>query len=134
MALQVLNGPIIEAGESLSAPMDVSMGELVRITMPPEWNNAELTFQFSSDGVTFNDMFHLNGFEVEISKVVPDVAVIIPAHVGRAIGYIKFRSGSRAKPIPQEATRNFRMTIDNKQDPKPSPNSPYLMFRMYEIG
>ena len=37
MALVVLNGPAIDAGESLSAGLDCSAGPIVKITMPPGW-------------------------------------------------------------------------------------------------
>ena len=35
MTLNVMNGPVIEAGESLSGAVDCSGGDAVRITMPP---------------------------------------------------------------------------------------------------
>ena len=57
--LQVLEGPKIEAGESLSDGVDCSAGQLVRITMPYTWTPAPITFQFSTDGVFYNDMFQL---------------------------------------------------------------------------
>jgi hypothetical protein len=50
MPLQVLNGPFIRAGQSLSEGLDCSAGEIVRITMPGDWTPAALSFQFSTDG------------------------------------------------------------------------------------
>lgn len=109
--LQVLNGPFIQAGESLSDAVDCSAGQLVRITMPTEWTDAPLTFQFSTDGVFFNDMFGLDGYEVTVKHVVEGSGVIIPGDIGRAIVHIKFRSGTRGNPIPQEADRAFAVTV-----------------------
>jgi hypothetical protein len=111
MTLQVINGPTIARGQSLSDAVDCGEGQLVRITMPPEWTDAPLTFQFSTDGVFFNDMFGIDGYEVTIPEVVPGSGVIIPADVGRAIVHIKFRSGTRGDPIEQEAERNFAITV-----------------------
>jgi hypothetical protein len=122
--LQVLNGPAIEAGESESDGIDCSGGQLVRITMPPaEWDDAVLTFQFSSDGVFYNDMFGLDGFAVTIKEVVPGSGVIIPADVGRAIAWIKFRSGTRGNPVEQRERRQFAVTIltDDTEDEAPAP-------------
>ena len=109
--LQVLNGPIIQGGEFLSEGIDCSAGQLVRITMPPEWTPAPLTFQFLTDGVFYNDMFGIDGFEVTIKTVVSGAGVIIPTDVGRAIAHLKIRSGTRNNPMPQPEPRNFAVTI-----------------------
>lgn len=113
MPLQVLNGPVIEAGESLSEGLDCSGGQLIRITMPPgDWDgDAVLTFQFSSDGVMYNDMFGLDGFEATLKVVVPGSGVIIPSDIGRAIAWIKFRSGTRGDPVTQNDRKQFAVTI-----------------------
>ena len=51
MAIQVLNGPTIAAGDSLSDGLDCSGGKIVKITMPADWTFADITFQTSSDGI-----------------------------------------------------------------------------------
>jgi hypothetical protein len=109
--LEVLNGPTIEKGESLSDAVDCSEGELVRITMPAEWTEAQLTFQFSSDGVFFNELYQLDGFAVTLPVVVPGAGVIVPHDIARAINFIKFRSGTEGNPVKQDETRNFAVTI-----------------------
>jgi hypothetical protein len=109
--LQVINGPTIQVGESLSDVIDCSAGQLVRITMPAEWTYAELTFQFSSDGEFFNEMYGLDGYAVTIKTVVPGSGVVIPGDVGRAISFMRFRSGTEGNPVPQEATRAFALAI-----------------------
>ena len=111
MPMQVLNGPAIEAGESLSDAVDCSGGSLVRITMPPGWDDACLTFEFSTDGVFFNDMFDLKGYAVTIEHVVEGSGVIIPSDIGRAIAFLKFRSGTRGNPVEQKERRQFAVTI-----------------------
>ena len=122
MPLQVLNGPTIEAGESLSDAVDCSGGQLVRITMPSEWDSdAPLTFEFSTDGTFFNDMFGLDGYAVTVKVVVPGSGVIIPADIGRAIAFIKFRSGTRGNPIEQKERRQFAATIVTDDAPAAPP-------------
>jgi hypothetical protein len=113
MTLQVLNGPFIQAGESLSDAVDCSAGELVRFTMPGAWSDAApLTFQISTDGVFYNDLFTLDGHELTLPVVVPGAAVLVSHDVGRAIAFIKFRSGTRAAPVPQQELREFAVAID----------------------
>jgi hypothetical protein len=109
--LQVLNGPTIEKGESLSEAVDCSDGQLVRITMPTDWTDAELTFQFSTDGLFFNELYQLDGFAVTLPHVVRGAGVVIPESIGRAIAFIKFRSGTAGNPVVQEETRAFAVTI-----------------------
>ena len=56
--IMFLDGPVIQAGESLSEALDCSIGFPVRLTMPqaPDgWTPANLTFQISTDGNWFND-------------------------------------------------------------------------------
>jgi hypothetical protein len=113
MTLQVLNGPFIQAGESLSDAVDCSAGELVRLTMPGAWTDAApLTFQISTDGVFYNDLFTLDGHELTLPVVVPGAAVLVSHDVGRAVAFIKFRSGTRAAPVAQDMLREFAVAID----------------------
>jgi hypothetical protein len=111
MPLQVLDGPVIAAGEALSNEIDCSGGMLVRITMPAAWSRAELTFQISSDGVFYNDLCGLDGFEVVVPNVVPGSAVVVPSDVGRAVGWLKLRSGTSDRPVPQPEDRLFAVAI-----------------------
>ena len=62
--LSVLN-TIIPAGESLSNPIDCSGGNAVRITFPTSWTpGGNLTFQISTDGNGYNDLYDTSGNEV----------------------------------------------------------------------
>jgi len=128
--LQVIEGPTIKAGESLSDAVDCRGGELCRITMPAEWDDASLTFVFSTDGVFFNRMYGLDGYAVTIDEVVPGAGVIIPSEIGRAIAFIKFRSGTHGNPVEQSADRVFAVTIivpDNVilEEPELDPESEF---------
>jgi hypothetical protein len=111
MAVVVLNGPRIAPGESLSGVMDCSAGKVVRLTMPPEWSTGELTFQISTDGIGFNDLVNADGEEIMV-RVVPGAAVIFPADWARAVVFIKFRSGTRVDPAPQNGDRMFAIAIE----------------------
>jgi hypothetical protein len=113
MALEVLNGPFIQAGESLSDALDCTGGTIVRITMPSQWTPANLTFAISSDGVMFNDLVDRKGDEITMT-VVPGSAVVV-AQFGdylKAVGFLKVRSGSREHPVPQKELRQFAVAIE----------------------
>ena len=49
MAIEVLQGPVISAGESLSDGLDCTGGRIIKITFPHDWTYADLTFQTSSE-------------------------------------------------------------------------------------
>lgn len=111
MALTWINGPIIQAGESLSDPVDLTGGTLLRITMPKEWTDAEVTFQISTDGDAYNDLHNYDGGEVSL-PVTTGAAVLLPPDLMRGIGFIRFRSGSSSDPTPQPEQRNFALTVE----------------------
>ena len=109
----LLQGPTIAAGNSLSTGLDCSSGDLLRIIMPPDWDEAPLTFQLSAntEGAQWCDAFQLDGFEVTLPTVVPNSIVIVPTHVSKAVAWVRFRSGTRNDPVPQSAQRDFQIAI-----------------------
>ncbi len=113
MPLQILLGPTIEAGESLSEPFDCTDGRLVRIETPQEWTGANLTYQLSTDGVDYTDLVDATGREI-MHPVVPATTVVmaLDSPFVPAIRYVKFRSGSKLYPISQKARRQFKLSID----------------------
>ncbi|MCK1281348.1 hypothetical protein IVB46_39635 [Bradyrhizobium sp. 61] len=120
MAIEIINGPTIAAGESLSDAVDCSAGQIVRLTMPGDWLNAPLTFQISSDGLFFNDVFDNKGIELK-SIVVAGTAVIVPADYLAAASFIKFRSGTRDLPVTQPAERVFAIALEVIPGPTTEP-------------
>ena len=110
MPIQVLIGPTIEQGESLSAPLDCSAGPIVRITTPPNWDPGVITFQVSSDGEFYNDLFNMDGHEVSI-VAMPAVGILIEERLSISAAFVKFRSGTRDKPVPQHERVEFAVAI-----------------------
>jgi len=114
MPLVVIDGPTIAAGEALSDAVDCTGDQLVRITMPADWTIAPLTVQLSTDGQFFNDVFHADGRELQLT-VTAGAAIIVPADVSMAIAFIKLRSGTREHPVPQPAERKFALAVAKGQ-------------------
>lgn len=123
MPLQLIAGPIIMAGESLSAAVDCSAGKILRLTMPQVWTDANLSFQGSSDGIAFSDVFSIGGREAVI-PVVAGTTVILAAGSGpdqmpatsppdvRGFTWLKVRSGTRRYPVIQGEDRAFSITLE----------------------
>ncbi|QIO34322.1 hypothetical protein [Bradyrhizobium sp. 1(2017)] len=127
MPLQIIDGPIIAAGESLSDAVDCTAGDVVRITMPADWTAAQLTFEVSSDGQFFNPLYYHDGSEV-VFEVIPGSAVLIPSNITSALAHLKFRSGTRDHPKPQPSGRLFAIAIDVRE--VAGGNSPALPIRL----
>jgi hypothetical protein len=111
MPLTIVDGPTIPAGQSLSDGADCTGGSIVRITVPQEFTDANLTFQASSDGNFYNDLYDNNGDEVTL-PVQPDTTVVVAAHWTRSIGFIKFRSGTRKAPVEQKVDCRFAIAVE----------------------
>jgi hypothetical protein len=112
MALVIIDGPTIAAGQSLSDVVDCTTGTLIRIHMPVDWTaGAVLTFQSSADNTVFRDLFDHMGNE-HTMNVVKGVAVLVPIERYRRLAYLKFRSGPRAAPLVQAQQRRFGLVLD----------------------
>jgi hypothetical protein len=111
MTLTVLNGPVIQAGESLSDSVDCTGGTIVRITMPPAWGIGNITFQISTDGLFFNDLFDQDGKEFTMVVVTGAAVPIIWDGITRCAAHLKIRSGSRSHPIVQDEKRDFAVAL-----------------------
>lgn len=110
-ALTILDGPTIAAGESLSDGMDCTAGTIVRITVPQEFTPANLTFQVSSDGALYNDLFTDTGQEVTV-VAHPNTGISIVAPWAARINFVKLRSGSRDHPVAQVEDCKFAIAVD----------------------
>jgi hypothetical protein len=113
MALKVLNGPFIQAGEALSDGLDCSEGPIVRLTMPADWTPANITFQISSDGEMYNDLVDRNGNEITMTVVAGSAVVLSQfAEYLKAVAFIKIRSGTAEYPVAQNMQRAFAVAIE----------------------
>jgi hypothetical protein len=112
MTLAIVDGPTIAQGESLSDGADCSAGDIVRITVPQEFTEANLTFQVSSDGNLYNDLYDARGNEVTVTAK-PDTGIVIQGEVwGRSINFLKLRSGTREHPVVQRDECKFAIAIE----------------------
>jgi hypothetical protein len=102
MPLTIVDGPTIAAGESLSDAADCSGGQIVRITVPQEYTagSERMTFQVSSDGNFFNDMYDVDGKLIAVVSK-PNTSIVIDQAWTRAVGFIKIRSGTPEQPVEQ---------------------------------
>ena len=98
----------IQAGQSLSDPVDCSAGPIVKVTMPGNFVGDTITFQTSSDGLMFNDIFETDGEEL-MWRVIAGTGIV---GMRLTTGFVKFRSGTRERPVVQPELREFAVALD----------------------
>ncbi|MGW1423186.1 hypothetical protein ACWAT4_24070 [Bradyrhizobium manausense] len=93
----------IASGQSLSAAIDLGDRLISHIQMPTGWTAAVMTFQVSSDGLTYQDFWNE---DAEITLQAAANRAIGVSHPGWApVRYLKIRSGTSAAPVAQAADR-----------------------------
>lgn len=106
MPLTLVVGPTIAAGQSLSDVLDCSAAPPIRIMMPTAWTPAVMSFQTSSNNILWLDLFDTTGREITVN-VVPNTVVRLSTDFAVAPVFLKFRSGTRDRPVIQTETRVF---------------------------
>jgi len=110
MTISFVKAPKIAAGQSLSDVLNCSEAPPVRISMPAQWTPANLSFQMSNDGVVFEDLFDAVGKEIMVN-VMPGTVARLSGNWVTAPAYLRFRSGTRDRPVVQAADRVFGVTL-----------------------
>ena len=94
----------IASGASLSPSVDLRFAAVAGLYMPAAWTPANVTFQASSDGLTFSDVFNNDGTEYKLTvsagQFVPFVPLELPG-----VRFLKLRSGLTGTTVNQAADR-----------------------------
>lgn len=103
---------VIASSGSLSEAVDLGGASLVGIQMPDSsaWTAANLTFQASADGGTFENLYGKNGNEVTVIAAA-DRYIQIDATDFAGIKHIKVRSGTAASAVNQAAARTLTLVL-----------------------
>lgn len=129
MALVDLSGPVIAPGEALSSPLDCRSGSVLRVSIPPNWTGACLSFQIGStaDG-PWSDLFdHATEKIVYVRAGTTVLPNIQPPDAIASFPYVRFRSGPRGRPLPHTGAEPciFTTTLDDAHEivvpPEPPP-------------
>ncbi|MCL5264149.1 MAG: hypothetical protein M1343_02970 [Chloroflexi bacterium] len=102
----------IAAGSSLSGIVDLEGYTKIGIEMPAAWDAAALTFQGSSDGVTYNNLYDNVGNEVTSQAAAGRfIGIDTILRSLAAVRYLKIRSGTSALPVNQTADRTIKLCL-----------------------
>lgn len=100
----------VALGESLSGAVDCSAGRAARISMPAAWDTANLTFQASADGVTYNNLYDSSGTEYTVTAAASR-SILLPLVDFISIRYLKIRSGTSGSAVNQTAARTITLVL-----------------------
>lgn len=93
-------------GAALSNAVNLTLvgGPLVGVQMPAAWTAANLTFQVSHDGTTYQDFYTSAGAEIVLTAAAARFIAIDPANYF-GVRFVRLRSGTAGVPVNQDADR-----------------------------
>jgi len=101
----------IAASANLSEAVLVDGAAIVGIVMPATWTAANLTFQVSVDGTTYNNLYDQFGTEVNVPASTSRYIQTNPADFEGFV-YIKVRSGTSGTPVTQAAQALLTLAVE----------------------
>lgn len=101
---------VIALNGNLSGAAELKGSALVGIVMPAAWDTANLTFQASYDGTTYNNVYDSSGNEVTVTAAASRFIQISPA-AWSSVAYLKVRSGTSGTPVTQTAARTIKLVV-----------------------
>jgi hypothetical protein len=96
----------IGASASLSSAVGIRGLVPVAIEMPAAWDAADLTFQFSKDGTTYNNLYKDDGTEKTVTASTSRWIILKPTEFFGVVS-LKVRSGTAASAVTQTAARTL---------------------------
>jgi hypothetical protein len=105
----ISQGIAILNNQSMSSSIGISGAnqQVVGLILPAAWDPAPITFQWSLDNGFWYDIFDRQGHEQTFVWTANAFVPIQSQYGFYSFPYLQIRSGSRAKPIKQTATRQF---------------------------
>lgn len=102
----------IANGASLSDAIRPNGAAMVGIEMPATWTTANLTFQVSVDGTTYNNLYDSTGTEVTVTAAASRYIQLNPASFEGFL-YVKVRSGTSGTPVNQGGARTIKVVVED---------------------
>lgn len=110
----ILQPAVFDSGGTVSSAVYVGHGRVTQIDIPNPWADlgspATLTFQGSSDGVNYFDLYDVLGNEITVVVANPGLTIVLPDGMLNAL-WLVVRSGPGANPIVQTDGATLQITI-----------------------
>ncbi len=96
---------------SLSAAVTLQRRPILAIIVPTGWDDADLTFQVSQDGITYYELVTEAGAAVQLDVVAGKMHRTTSLDQWAGYQYMKVRSGTFGTPVTQSAARTITLTV-----------------------
>lgn len=99
----------IANGAALSGSIFLGEKSLVAIQMPAAWTAADITFQVSDDGSTYEELLDDSGTAISITAPAAGNRLNLAAGDYASVLFLKVRSGTSGVPVNQAAARTLTL-------------------------
>lgn len=97
----------IANGASLSGAIELGPARAARVDIPATWTTADLTFQVSYDGTTYNNLYQADGTEYKLVVGGTSRSILLDVADFLSVPYLKIRSGTAGAAVNQGAAREL---------------------------
>lgn len=102
---------IIADGASLSSAVTLQNRPLLSIAVPSGWDDADMTFQVSFDGITYYELIDEAGAAVSVDAAASKVIRTTNLDQWAGYEYLKIRSGTFASPVTQSGAVTLSLKV-----------------------
>jgi hypothetical protein len=99
----------ILSGASLSDAIPMLGRNITGVLVPSGWTAADITLSVSLDGITYADLYDVDGEIVMSAGASVFIGLNIATYMG--FSFVKVRSGTSAAPVNQGADRAIVLTL-----------------------
>lgn len=103
----------IAISTSLSPAIEIDFFRVAAIVMPSGWDAANLTFQASADGITYNNLYDDAGNEITVTAAASrHIGLDAVAAELSGCPWLKIRSGTSGVAVNQTAARTLKLVLN----------------------
>lgn len=97
---------------AVSDAVSIAGAHYIGLVMPATWTGANLTFQTSHDGVTYQNLYDDDGVEVTVQAAASrNIGIKTAALALAPWRYLKIRSGTSGTPVNQGGERTITAVL-----------------------
>lgn len=102
---------IIADGAFLSSPVTLNRRPILSVLVPSGWDDADMTFQVSMDGLTYYELIDEDGSAVFLDVVASRMVRLTNLDQWAGYKYMKIRSGTSGTPVNQSGAVTIYLTV-----------------------
>jgi len=101
----------IANGASLSSPITLDRRPILSVLIPAGWDDADMTFQVSMDGITYYELVDEDGAAVTLDVAASKMVRLTNLDQWAGYNYMKLRSGTADTAVNQTGAVTIFLTV-----------------------